>query len=251
MVDRTDARTGFGSVDVAGRSGVAYDAGLRAYMLSIYNYMASGVLLTGMIALVVGTTPALLSIFFHQNARGGLSPTIPGYIVTFAPLAMILFGTFRFERMSVNALRLFFFGFAALIGVSMANIFFYFTGASIAQTFFVTAGAFAGLSLYGYTTKRDLSGLGKFLLIGLFGLILSMLANMFIGSGPFQLAINMIGVLIFAGLTVYDTQMLKSVYFQVGTVDGRAKAAIWGALQLYLDFINMFRFLLSFMGDRR
>ncbi len=248
MANSVDPRTGFApqTADTA-----SYDAGLRSYMLSIYNYMASGVLLTGVVALLLASNPALMSVFFAESAAGRVSPTMLGWIAMLSPLAIVLVMNFGVNRLSESTLRMTFFGFAGLMGVSMSIIFLRYTGQSIAQTFFVTAASYGALSLYGYTTKRDLSAMGKFFLMGLFGLIIAMIANMFIHSGPFQLMINLVGVLIFAGLTAYDTQRLKSLYTQVAGSDFEGKSAILGALTLYLNFINMFQFLLSIMGTRR
>ena len=229
----------------------SYDAGLRSYMLSIYNYMASGVLLTGIVALLVANNPAILSLFYAENAVGRVGPTILGWVAMLSPLAIILVMNFGVNRLSEGALKACFWGFAGLMGVSMSTIFIRYTGASIAQTFFVTAAAYGGLSLYGYTTKRDLSAMGKFLMMGLIGLLVAMLANMFFKSSPLQLGINIIGTLIFAGLTAYDTQRLKNLYSEVQGSAFIGKSAVLGALTLYLNFINMFQFLLSFMGDRR
>lgn len=248
MANQVDPR--FAGVRPAVDETAGFDAGLRAYMLSVYNYMATGVLATGAIAYLVANTPALLAVFYAQNASGGVAPTILGWVAMLSPLALILVMNFGMNRLSEGSLKLCFYGFAALMGVSMSTIFIVYTGASIAQTFFVTAAAFAGLSLYGYTTKRDLSAMGKFLVMGLIGLIVAMLANFFFKSGPLQLGINIIGVLIFAGLIAYDTQRLKNLYFQVQGSDMMGKSAIMGALTLYLNFINMFQFLLSFMGNR-
>ena len=228
----------------------SYDEGLRSYMLSIYNYMASGVLLTGVVALLVASNPALLGLFYAENARGGLSPTILGWVAMLSPLAMILVMNFGVNRLSETALKACFWGFAALIGVSMSTIFIRYTGASIAQTFFVTAAAYGALSLYGYTTKRDLSAMGKFLMMGLIGLIIAMIANMFIQSSPMQLIINVVGVLIFAGLTAYDTQRLKEMYYQIQGSEFVGKSAVLGALTLYLNFINMFTLLMQLFGQK-
>ncbi len=229
----------------------SYDEGLRSYMLSIYNYMASGVLLTGIIALLVSSNPGLMSVFFAEGANGRVGPTMLGWVAMLSPLAIILVMNFGMNKLSETSLKACFFGFAALMGVSMSTIFVVYTGTSIAQTFFVTAAAYGALSLYGYTTKRDLSAMGKFLMMGLIGLIVAMLANFFFKSGPLQLGINIIGTLIFAGLTAYDTQRLKSLYFEIQGSEMLGKSAILGALTLYLNFINLFQFLLSFMGDRR
>jgi FtsH-binding integral membrane protein len=227
-----------------------YDEGLRSYMLSIYNYMASGVLWTGIVALFVATTPSLLQLFFAVKDNGAIGPTVLGWIAMLSPLAVILVMNFGVNRLSQSALSGFFYLFATLMGISMSTIFIVYTGASIAQTFFVTAAAYAGLSLYGYTTKRDMSAMGKFLLMGLIGLIVAMLANLFFKSTAMQLGINIVGVLIFAALTAYDTQRLKNLYFQVQGSDFVGKSAVLGALTLYLNFINMFQFMLSLMGNR-
>jgi FtsH-binding integral membrane protein len=228
-----------------------YDEGLRSYMLSIYNYMASGVLLTGIVALLVASTPSLLAVFFAENANGRFGPTLLGWVAMLSPLALIMVMNFGINKLSESTLKLCFWGFAALMGVSMSTIFLQYTGASIAQTFFVTAAGYGALSVYGYTTKRDLSAFGKFLFMGLIGILLAMLANFFFKSGPLQLGINILGTLIFAGLTAYDTQRLKSMYYQLQGSDVIGKAAIMGALTMYLNFINLFQFMLAFMGQRR
>ncbi|MFZ4690303.1 MAG: Bax inhibitor-1/YccA family protein [Polymorphobacter sp.] len=228
-----------------------YDEGLRSYMLSIYNYMASGVLLTGIVALLVANNAALLSVFYAQDAAGRIGPTIAGWIAMLSPLALVLVMNFGVNRLSEGQLKACFWGFAGLMGVSMSTIFVRYTGASIAQTFFVTAASYGALSLYGYTTKRDLSAMGKFLMMGLIGLLVATLANFFFKSGPLQLAINIIGTLIFAGLTAYDTQRLKGMYYELQGSAFIGKSAVLGALTMYLNFINLFQFLLSFMGDRR
>jgi FtsH-binding integral membrane protein len=226
----------------AGREGVAFDAGLRSHMLSVYNYMASGVLLTGIVALAAAATGVAQTIFFGTG--------ILKYVVLFAPLVMVFFLAARVGRMSTGGLQVFYWLFATLMGLSMSLIPLIYDGTSIATTFFATAAAFVSLSLWGYTTKKDLSGFGTFLLMGLVGLIVAMVANIFIRSAAMDLAISFIGVLLFAGLTAYDTQKIKSIYFQVAGSDFVGKAAILGALTLYLDFINMFQFLLSFLGNR-
>jgi len=224
--------------DVAGR--VSYDEGLRKYMLSIYNYMTSGVLLTGIVALGAATTGIA-----YAFASGPLM-----WIVALAPLGFVLAMSFGLNRMSQGTLQALFWSFAFVMGLSMSTIFLVFTGESIATTFFATAGAFAGLSLYGYTTKKDLSGFGTFLIMGLFGLIIASLLNLFLQSGTLALVISIVGVLIFAGLTAWDTQRLKEQYSYVRGTEMMGKVVIMGALNLYLDFINMFMFLLRFLGNR-
>ena len=225
-----------------GREGVAYDAGLRSYMLSVYNYMTSGVLLTGIVALLFAQSAAAPAILF--------GPGILKYVIMFSPLLFVLVLNFGIERLSTGAAQALFWAFAGVMGLSMASIFFVFSGQSIATTFFATAASFASLSLWGYTTKKDLSGLGVFLIMGLFGILIALVINIFVQSTAFQLAISVIGVLIFAGLTAYDTQRVKSLYFHVQGSDLVGKTAIMGALSLYLDFVNMFTFLLNLMGNR-
>jgi FtsH-binding integral membrane protein len=214
-------------------------------MLSVYNYMASGVLLTGIVALLFA--PYAAQVLMSPN--GGMS--MLGWIVTLSPLAIVFAMSFGANRMQTGTLQMLFWAFAALMGLSMSTLFLVFTGVSIAQTFFATAAAFLGLSLYGYTTKRDLSGFGTFLIMGVVGLLVAMLINLFLQSPAMMLAISAIGVLLFAGLTAYDTQKIKSMYAHVAGTDMMGKVVIMGALNLYLDFINMFTFLLQFMGDRR
>lgn len=246
MANQVDPRTAYGMGGTATRAGVAYDEGLRSYLLSVYNYMASGVLLTGMVALFVGNNDAARSIFYTITG----APTGLGWVAILSPLVMILAMNFGIHRMATSTVQGLFWLFAALMGVSLSTIFMRFTDASIAQTFFVTAAAFGALSLWGYTTKKNLSGMGTFLMMGLFGLIIAMIANIFFQSGALQLAISIIGVLIFAGLTAYDTQRLKSVYYEVQGSEFVGKSAVLGALSLYLNFINMFQFLLALFGNR-
>lgn len=248
-----DPRTGFAPAGSATRAGVAYDEGLRKYMLSIYNYMASGVLLTGLVALFVATNEATRSLFYASVVTAGgerMVPTILGWIAMLSPLVMVLVMSFGINRLSEQATKTMFWVYATLMGVSLASIFFVYTGASIAQTFFVTAIAFGSLSLWGYTTKKNLSGMGTFLMMGLIGLLVAMLANIFFQSGALQFAINILGVLIFAGLTAYDTQRLKDSYYQLQGTSFAGKMVVMGALSLYLNFINMFTFLLQLFGNR-
>ncbi len=226
----------------AGREGVAFDAGLRSYMLSVYNYMASGVLLTGIVAMLFASSG------FAAAILGG--PGLLKYVIIFSPLAFILVLSFGINRLSTGAMQLLFWAFATVMGLSMSSIFLVYTGQSIALTFFAVAAAFVSLSLYGYTTKRDLSGFGTFLIMGVVGLIVASLLNLWFQSPAMTLAISAIGVLLFAGLTAYDTQKIKSLYFYVQGTDMLGKTAIMGALNLYLDFVNMFTFLLNFMGQR-
>lgn len=219
----------------------ARDAGLRSYMLGVYNTMASGVLLTGIVALSLAATGVAASLFAHPILR---------WVAIFAPLIMIMVMGFKAQKMSTAGMKTFFYAFAGVMGISMSVIPLIYSGTSIATTFFATAIAFLSLSFYGYTTKKDLSGLGTFFMMGLVGLIVVMIANFFIQSTALSLAISAIGVLLFAGLTAYDTQKIKSMYAHVAGTDMMGKTVIMGALTLYLDFINMFQFLLSFLGNR-
>ena len=223
-----------------GRETAAYDAGLRSYMLSVYNYMASGIMLTGIVAL----------LFAKSGMAEQVMQTPLRWVIMLAPLAFILVMNFGLSKLSTFATQACFWGFAAVMGLSMSMIFLVYTGESIAMTFFATAGAFAGLSLYGYSTKRNLTGMGTFLIMGLIGLIIASIINIFIQSSMMNMVISAIGVLIFAGLTAYDTQQIKNAYAYVAGTDMIGKTIVMSALNLYLDFINMFQFLLSFMGNR-
>jgi len=234
----------------AGTRSAAIDEGLRAHMNKVYGTMSIGMVLTFLVAWAVGTSPDLLSVFRDPAT---LQPNILGWVVMFAPLIMVFAFGAMINRLSAAGAQLFFYAFAAVMGLSMAWIFVAFTGFSIAQVFLVTAIAFAGLSLYGYVTKKDLSGMGTFLIMGVIGLIVASVINIFIASSALHFAITIIGVLIFAGLTAYDTQNIKNTYLQhahSGDSEWLGKAAIMGALSLYLDFINMFMFLLQLLGNR-
>ncbi len=217
------------------------DAGLRSYMLSVYNYMASGVLLTGIVAL----------LFASSGLAAQVLMTPLRWLIILAPLGFVMAMSFGLNRMQTSTLKMLFWAFCTVMGLSMSSIFLVYTGVSIAQTFFAVAAGFAGLSLWGYTTKKDLSGMGTFFIMGVIGLFVAMLINLFLQSAAMQLAISAIGVLLFAGLTAYDTQRIKSMYAHVAGSDMMGKVVIMGALSLYLDFINMFMFLLQFMGQRR
>jgi uncharacterized protein len=243
MQNQYDPRTtGVNPAVSVGVPRAARDAGLRSYMLSVYNYMASGVLLTGIVALGLAMTGIAQSLWYG----GG----ILRWVVIFAPLIMVMIMGFRAQRMSTGAMQAFFWAFAAVMGVSMSVIPLVYDGTSIAQCFFATAVAFLSLSLWGYTTKRDLSGFGTFLIMGVVGLFVVMLGNLFIRSDALSMVISVVGVFLFAGLTAYDTQKIKSTYAYVAGTDMMGKSAILGALTLYLDFINMFQFLLSLLGNR-
>ncbi len=244
MANWSDPRMGGTSQATAtvGTADVAFDAGLRSHMLSVYNYMTSGILLTGIVALLFSQWEGAPAVLF--------GPGILKYLIMFAPLGFVLVLSFGINRLSQGTAQILYWTFAVTMGVSLASIFFVYTQGSIALTFFATAAAFASLSLYGYTTKKDLSGMGTFLIMGVVGLIVASVVNLFWMNDTFSLVIAALGVLIFAGLTAYDTQKIKSIYFQVAGTDFIGKAAIMGALTLYLDFINMFLFLLRFLGNR-
>jgi FtsH-binding integral membrane protein len=238
----------------AARSGAVVDEGLRAYMLGVYNYMAGGVALTGITAYLVSA----MAVAERVGGQIALTPFGQAlyqsplrWVVMLAPLAFVFYLSFRVQKMSLGAAQIAFWLFAAVMGISLSSIFLVFTGQSITQVFFVTAAAFAGLSLYGYTTRKDLSGWGSFLVMGVIGIIVAALVNIFLQSSALQFAISVVGVLVFAGLTAYDTQRIKETYYELrGNAELVAKSAIMGALSLYLDFINMFTALLQLFGNR-
>ena len=234
----------------AGARTAAIDEGLRAHMNKVYGTMSVGMLVTFAVAWAVGTSPQLLAVFRDPVT---LSPNLLGWALVFAPLIMVFAFGAAINRISAAGAQLFFYAFAAVMGLSIAWIFAVFTGMSIAQIFLITSIAFAGLSLYGYTTKKDLSGWGTFLMMGVIGIIVAMVVNIFLQSPAVMFAISILGVLIFAGLTAYDTQRIKSEYVAHaahGDAEWLGKSAIMGALSLYLNFINMFMFLLQLFGNR-
>ena len=242
--DPQPTKTGFGASprmngEVIGSAGTL-DQGLRRHMLSIYNYMSSGVLLSGIVAL----------LFASSGMAAQVLGTPLWWVIALAPLGFVFGMSMGANRMQTATLQALFWGFCAVMGLSLSTIFLRFTGASIAGTFFATAGAFAGLSLVGYTTKKNLSAMGSFMTMGLIGIIIAMVINIFLQSSGLAMAISMLGVLIFAGLTAYDTQRLKNQYYEIQGTEFAGKAVVLGALTLYLDFINMFQFLLSFLGNR-
>jgi uncharacterized protein len=218
------------------------DEGLRGYLLQVYNYMGLGLAITGVVAFLVAATPALYEPIFTTPLK---------WVVMLAPLGFVFFLGAKIQTMSVSAAQLTFWAFAAVMGLSMASIFLVFTGASIARVFFITAATFGAMSLYGYTTKRDLSGWGSFLFMGLIGIIIAALVNIFLASAALQFAVSVIGVLVFTGLTAYDTQRIKEMYYELDSADVATRAAIMGALSLYLNFINMFMLLLNLFGTTR
>ncbi len=246
------AQTGYAGYDSA-----ALDAGLRAYMLRVYNWMASGLVLTGLVAYAIFAVPALHALFYttRMDAAGYpvQAPTILSYIAIFAPLGFVLVLSFGINKLSTTAAQGLFWAFCAVMGASLTTILMVYTGTSVAEVFFITAGTFAGTSLYGYTTGRDLTSWGSFFFMGLIGIILASVVNIFLHSSAMQFAISVLGVFIFLGLTAYDTQRIKASYLQFGGAYGAdmaGKRSVYDALQLYLNFINLFMFLLQLFGQR-
>ncbi len=231
-------RYGYGS---ATNAQALFDEGLRQHMLRVYNYMALGLVITGIVAFIVGTTPALFVPIFQTPLK---------WVVMLAPLAFVFFFSFRIQSMSASTAQITFWAFCAVMGLSLASIFLVFTRTSIAQTFFITAAMFGAISLYGYTTKRDLSKMGSFLMMGLFGIIIAGIVNIFLGSSALQFAISVIGIVVFVGLTAYDTQNIKEQYSENYDQESNQKLAVFGALSLYLNFVNIFQLLLNFTGER-
>ncbi|HWK47164.1 MAG TPA: Bax inhibitor-1/YccA family protein [Stellaceae bacterium] len=217
------------------------DQGLRQYMLRVYNYMASGLALTGVVSWLAYSTG------FYASIAG--TPLM--WIVMLAPIALVFFFSFKLNSMSFGTAQTVFWLYAGLMGLSLAGIFQVYTGASIARVFFITAGTFAGTSLWGYTTKTDLTRMGSFMMMGLIGIVIASLVNIFLASPAVYFAISIIGVVVFVGLTAYDTQKIREMYLESDFADVMGKKALMGALTLYLDFVNLFLMLLRFFGDRR
>ena len=221
---------------------VLFDEGLRQHMLRVYNYMGLGLVMTGLVAFIVGTTPALYVPIFSTPLK---------WVVMFAPLAFVLFFSFRMESMSASGAQTLFWAFCAVMGLSLASIFLVFTGTSIARTFFIAAAMFGATSLYGYTTKRDLSQFGSFLIMGLIGVVIASLVNLFLASNALQFVISVIGIVVFVGLTAWDAQSIKEQYAENFDAESKQKLAVFGAFSLYLNFINIFQLLLNFTGQRQ
>jgi FtsH-binding integral membrane protein len=223
-------------------AGARVDEGLRSYMLQVYNLMAAGLGVTGLVAWFVSTSPELLQAIFGSPLR---------WVVLFAPLGLAFFLSARISTLSVPAARGFFWAYAVSVGVSFSSLFLVFQGESIARVFFISASVFGGMSLYGYTTRRDLTGMGHFLIMGVWGLLVAGLVNLFLKSSALHFAGSLLGVLIFTGLTAYDTQAIKEMYMEMDEQDTASRKALFGALMLYMDFINIFVHLLQFLGVRR
>ena len=231
------------------------DEGLRAYMLKVYNYMASGIFLTGIISLFLFKLSVVMapdgSITGLTSVGNALYNSALMWIVMLAPLGVVIYMSFGIRKMSAAKAQMTFWIFAALMGASLSSIFLVYTGASITRVFFITAGTFGAMSIYGYTTKRDLTRLGSFLMMGLIGIIIASIVNIFMKSSMMYFVISIIGVLVFVGLTAYDTQKIKNMYLVSDTGEVMGKKAVMGALTLYLDFINLFLMLLMLFGQRR
>jgi FtsH-binding integral membrane protein len=239
----------------AATTAAVLDTGLRAYMLRVYNWMASGLLVTGIVAFAIANTSAINLFYPLVETPAGLrhSPTLLAMVAMFAPLAFVMVLSFGVNKLSKSAVQALYWVFCAAMGASLTNIFIIYTGESIVRVFFITAATFAAMSLYGYATKADLSRFGSFLIMGLIGVIIAGLVNLFFQSAAFQFAISVIGVLIFVGLTAYDTQRIKATYVQYAYAegpDGAAKRSVYDALSLYLNFINLFLLLLQLLGNR-
>lgn len=237
----------------ASTTATTVDSGLRSYMLRVYNMMTSGVLLTGVIAYFAGTSEAFKQMLIQVDANGVASLSPVAYLLAFAPLAMIFLIGFRARSMSAQGLQAAFWGYAALMGLSLFSIFWAYTGESILRVFFITAATFGSLSIYGYSTKRDLTGWGTFLIVGVWAVFLATIVNMFMHSSGLQLLLSYVGVGLALGLTAYDTQKVKEIYYSAGYggEDALKRAGTLGALTLYMDFIYLFINLLRIMGDRR
>ena len=249
----SDFNRGYARTVPADRADMSVDAGLRAFMLGVYNKVALGLVLSAALAFLTGQFPPVRDLMYTVTPDGRLAGmTVLGMIVAFAPLAVMLFGMFALRNASPRSSGMLYWTIVALIGAGMGVLTLVYTGASIASTFLITAAAFGALSLWGYTTKKDLTGFGSFLIVGLFGLIIASVVNMFLQNGTMQFIISVLGVLIFAGLIAYDTQRLKMTYYQLGGDQAAMGVATnYGALSLYINFINLFQFLLQLFGDRR
>jgi len=247
----SDFNRGYARPIPADRADMSVDAGLRTFMLGVYNKMALGLVLSAGLAYLTSSVPPIRDMMFTV-ANGRVGYSILGMVVAFAPLAVLLFSGFALKNQTARSASAVYWTVVSLIGASLGVVALRYTGASIASTFLITATAFGGLSLFGYTTKKDLTGMGSFLIMGVIGLIIAGLVNIFLQSSMMQFIISVLGVLIFAGLTAYDTQRLKMQYYDLGGDQAAMGIATsYGALSLYLDFINMFQFLLALFGDRR
>ena len=228
-------------VGTGAQAGAVFDEGLRQHMLRVYNYMGVGLVVTGLVAFLVSSTPALYVPIFSSPLK---------YVVMLAPLAFVLLFSFKMQTMSAASAQAMFWAFCAVMGLSLASVFLVFTGTSIARTFFIAATMFGATSLYGYTTRRDLTQFSSFLIMGLIGVVIASVVNIFLGSTALQFAISVIGIAVFVGLTAWDTQTIKEQYAENFDAESQQKLAVFGALSLYLNFVNIFQLLLNFTGER-
>lgn len=222
----------------------SYNVGLRKYLISVYNNMAGALAITGLVAFVIANIPSLVTIIYQTPLH---------WVVTFAPLVYVFVFSSKFQTLSYESARIAFWGFAVVMGISLSWIFLFYTSTSVARVFFISGAMFGAMAFYGNTTKRDLTAVGSFLIMGVIGLIIASVVNIFMHSAPLQFAISILGVIIFSGLTAFDTQKIKDIYFQIGNINSNevSKIAIFGALRLYLDFINIFISLLQILGNKR
>ena len=247
----SDFRNGY-STPAPAKADMAVDAGLRSFMLGVYNKLALGLVVAGALAYATGNVPAVQQLLFQVSPDGRVGMTILGMIVQFLPLVLLFGSMFFMKNPTAGGVNLLYWAVVASIGAGMGVLFLRYTGGSLASTFFVTAAAFGGLSLFGYTTKKDMTAFGSFLIMGVIGLVIASIVNIFLQSGTFYLIISGLGVLIFAGLIAYDTQRLKMTYYALGgDQNAMGVATGYGALSLFINFINLFQFLLAFMGGRR
>ncbi|UVK45288.1 Bax inhibitor-1/YccA family protein [Mesorhizobium sp. AR07] len=228
-------------VGAGAQAGAVFDEGLRQHMLRVYNYMGVGLVVTGLVAFMISSTPALYVPIFSSPQK---------WVVMLAPLAFVMLFSFKMQTMSAASAQAMFWAFCAVMGLSLASVFLVFTGTSIARTFFIAATMFGATSLYGYTTKRDLTQFSSFLIMGLIGVVIASIVNIFLGSTALQFAISVIGIAVFIGLTAWDTQTIKEQYAENFDAESRQKLAVFGAFSLYLNFINIFQLLLNFTGER-
>lgn len=228
-------------VGTGAQAGAVFDEGLRQHMLRVYNYMGLGLVVTGLVAFLVSSTPALYVPIFSSPLK---------WVVMLAPLAFVMLFSFKMQTMSAASAQAMFWAFCAVMGLSLASVFLVFTGTSIARTFFIAATMFGATSLYGYTTRRDLTQFSSFLIMGLIGVVIASIVNIFLGSTALQFAISVIGIAVFIGLTAWDTQTIKEQYAENFDAESRQKLAVFGAFSLYLNFINIFQLLLNFTGER-
>ena len=238
-------------VNETGSRASGMDMGLRSYMVKVFGYMFFGLALTGIVSYGAIYLPALQNLLFAVDGMGRVVPSGFTWMLFFAQLGVVLFLSLKINQLQARTAQLIFWSYAALMGLTLSSIFMVYTGASLMRVFFITSSVFGSMSLYGYMTKRDLSGMGSFLFMGLIGIVIASVVNIFLKSSGMDFVVSVLGVLIFTGLTAYDAQRIKELYYEFDTEEVQSKKAVMGALALYLDFINLFLFLLRFLGDRR